>query len=234
MGDFAVHVDGVAVPRGAWRRRKGRELFWLLCVHPRHSLTRDQAAAWLWPEGNVDATSVRFRVALHALRAAVEPDRTATGTRFVHSNHERIWLDAQVTVDLDAFREAAQAATAPDASDDDIRNAVDLYGGGLLPSAVAVPWLEPWRLELSQSWAGLALRSAGRALDAGRPTFAIPLLRAVLREQPFEEEAYRLLSAALARTGQPGAARAVHEDCARQLAEELGVRPSWSLADVGL
>lgn len=234
MGDFAVHVDGVAVPRGAWRRRKGRELFWLLCVHPRHSLIRDQAAGWLWPEGNVDATSVRFRVALHALRAAVEPDRTAAGSRFVHSNHERIWLDPEVTVDLDAFREAARAAAAPDASDDDIRNAVDLYAGGLLPSAVAVPWLEPWRRELSQSWTGLALRSAGRALDAGRPTFAVPVLRAVLREQPFEENAYRLLSAALARTGQPGAARAVHEDCARQLAEELGIRPSWSLADVGL
>jgi LuxR family transcriptional regulator, maltose regulon positive regulatory protein len=234
MGDFAVHVDGVAVPRGAWRRRKGRELFWLLCVHPRHSLTRDQAAAWLWPEGNVDATSVRFRVALHALRAAVEPDRTASGSRFVHSNHERLWLDPEVTVDLDAFREAVRAAAAADASDDDLRNAVDLYAGGLLPSAVAVPWLEPWRRELSQSWTGLALRSAGRALDAGRPTFAVPVLRAVLREQPFEENAYRLLSAALARTGQPGAARAVHEDCARQLAEELGIRPSWSLADVGL
>jgi DNA-binding SARP family transcriptional activator len=234
MGDFAVHVDGVAVPRGAWRRRKGRELFWLLCVHPRHSLIRDQAAGWLWPEGNVDATSVRFRVALHALRAAVEPDRTAAGSRFVHSNHERIWLDPEVTVDLDAFREAARAAAAPDASDDDIRNAVDLSAGGLLPSAVAVPWLEPWRRELSQSWTGLALRSAARALDAGRPTYAVPVLRALLREQPFEENAYRLLSAALARTGQPGAARAVHEDCARQLAEELGIRPSWSLADVGL
>ena len=234
MGNFAVHVDGVAVPSGAWRRRKGRELFWLLCVHPRHSLTRDQAAGGLWPEGNVDATSVRFRVALHALREAVEPDRNAAGTRFVHSSHERIWLDPMVTVDVDAFRKAAQAAAAVDASDDDIRNAIDRYAGELLPSAVAVPWLEPWRRELSQSWTGLALRFAGRALDTGRPTFAIPVLRAVLREQPFEENAYRLLSAALARTGQPGAARAVHDDCARQLAEELGVRPSWSLADVGL
>jgi DNA-binding SARP family transcriptional activator len=188
----------------------------------------------LWPEGNVDATSVRFRVALHALRAAVEPDRTTAGSRFVHSNHERIWLDPLVTVDLDGFREAARAAAVPEAADDDIRRALDLYAGGLLPSAVAVPWLEPWRRELSQSWTGLALRAAGRALDAGRPTFAVPVLRAVLREQPFEENAYRLLSTALARTGQLGAARAVHEDCARQLAEELGVRPSWSLADVGL
>jgi DNA-binding SARP family transcriptional activator len=234
LGDFEVHVDGIAVPRASWRRRKGRELFWLLCVHPRHSLTRDQAAGWLWPEGNVDATSVRFRVALHALRSAVEPQHGAAEPRFVHSNHERIWLDPLVTVDLDAFRGAVTAASAPAASDDDIRRAVELYAGGLLPSAVAVPWLEPWRRELSQSWTGLALTSARQALDAGRPGFAVPVLRAVLREQPFEENAYRLLSAALVRTGQSGAARAVHEECARQLAEELGVRPSWSLADVGL
>lgn len=233
MGDFTVEVDGVSVAPTAWRRRKGRELFWLLCVHPRHSLTREQAADALWPEGNVDATSVRFRVALHALREAVEPDRTAAGTRFVHSNDERIWLDPLVTVDLDTFRGAASAAAAPEASDEALRIAVELYAGGLLPSAVTAPWLEPWRSELSQSWTGLALRSAERALDQQRPTFAVPVLRAVLREQPFEENAYRLLAAALARTGQPGAGRAVHDDCARQL-RELGLRPSWSPADVGL
>lgn len=234
LGDFAVHVDGVAVPPGAWRRQKGRELFWLLCVHSRHALTRDQAADALWPEGNVDASSVRFRVALHSLREAVEPDRTAGGTRFVHSDDERIWLDPLVTVDLDAFRAAADAAAAPDASDDAIRNAVELYAGGLLPSAVAVPWLEPRRRDVSRSWTGLALRSVERALDQQRPTCAIPLLRAVLDEQPFEEYAYRLLATALARTGQLGAARVVHDDCARQLGEELGLRPSWSLSDVGL
>ena len=233
MGDFTVTVDGVAIAPTAWRRRKGRELFWLLCVHPRHSLTRDQAADALWPEGNVDATSVRFRVALHALREAVEPDRTAAGTRFIHSNDERIWLDPLVRVDLDALRGAASAAAAPGASDEALRIAVELYAGGLLPSAVATPWLEPWRSELSQSWTGLALRSAERALDQRQPTYAIPVLRAVLREQPFEENAYRLLAAALASTGQPGASRAIHNDCARQL-RELGLRPSWTPADVGL
>jgi DNA-binding SARP family transcriptional activator len=233
LGDFAVHVDGAPVPDTAWRRRKGRELFWLLCVHPKHSITRGEAADALWPEGNVDASSVRFRVALHSLREAIEPDRSAWGTRFVHSNDERIWLDPLVAVDVDDFRAAATAAPN-DPTANAAERAADLYTGVLLPSGGAIDWLEPWRQELSRSWAGLALSAAEQALEQRRPGSAVPLLRSVIAEQPYEENAYRLLAAALAQTGQPGAARSVFRDCQRRLRDELALEPSWCLSDIGL
>jgi LuxR family maltose regulon positive regulatory protein len=234
LGGFSVLVDGTPVLDGAWKRRKARELFWLLCVHPRHSVPRPEAADLLWPEGNVEPTSVRFRVALHALREALEPGRSSRASRFVHSNDERIWLDPLVTVDVDAYREAVDLTSGRDASPGAARRAVNLYAGPLLAGTAAPEWLDRWREELAQSWRAGAIMTAAQMVHEGGPAAAIPLLRAVLRESPYEDDAYRLLGNALVGTGQPAAARALHEECARRLAADLGASPSWSLADVGL
>jgi DNA-binding SARP family transcriptional activator len=234
LGDFSVMVDGTVVQDAAWKRRKARELFWLLCAHPRHSVSRPEAADMLWPEGNVEPTSVRFRVALHALREALEPSRVSGASRFVHSNDERIWLDPLVTVDVDAYREAVAVAARGGASPEAARRVVDLYTGPLLPAATAPGWLEAWREELSQSWRASALAAAAHALEEDTAAAAIPLLRVVVRESPYEDDAYFLLAKALAGAGQAAAARAVHAECVQRLAADLGARPTWGLADVGL
>ena len=234
LGDFSVLVDDRSVPDSAWKRRKARELFWLLCAHPRHSVSRPEAADTLWPEGNVEPTSVRFRVALHALREALEPSRSSGASRFVHSNDERIWLDPLVSLDVDAYREAVAVAARPGASPESARRAVDLYAGPLLPGATAPEWLDMWRDELAQTWRASALAVAAHAVEDDTAAAAIPLLRGVIRESPYDDDAFLLLAKALVGTGQPAAARALHAECAQRLASDLGASPAWSLADVGL
>jgi DNA-binding SARP family transcriptional activator len=234
LGGFTVLVDGTFIPESAWKRRKARELFWLLCADPRHSVSRPQAADALWPEGNVEPTSVRFRVALHALREALEPRRPSGASRFVHSNDERIWLDPLVTVDIDAYREAVVQASRADASPETARRAVDLYAGPLLPGATAPEWLDRWRDELAHAWRASALSVASHTLQDDEPAAAIPLLRALIRESPYQDDACLLLAKALVATGQPAAARTLHAECSSRLAADLGASPAWSLADVGL
>lgn len=234
LGDFSVHVDGHLVPEAAWRRRKARELFWLLCARPSHSITRAEAADLLWSEGTVDPSSVRFRVALHALREAVEPNRAPGSARFVHSNDERLWLDPLVSVDTDAFRDAATKAARTNASPEWVRDAVALYAGPLLPTASGLDWVEPLRQELSELWSGLALAVATEEITAGHTAVAIPLLRRIIATDPYDESAQRLLATALVSAGQPGAARVLHGECSRRFADELGVDVTWTLGDVGL
>jgi hypothetical protein len=117
----------------AWRLRKAKSLVKLLCLAPGHALQREQLMDLLWPELGKTAATNNLRVSLHAARRALSPDPVAA-SRYLASKEERIALcsEGQLWVDIEAFKEAANAARRsrePAA----YRAALELYGGELLP-----------------------------------------------------------------------------------------------------
>ncbi|GAA0903400.1 BTAD domain-containing putative transcriptional regulator [Virgisporangium aurantiacum] len=237
LGGFVACRDGVTIDRAAWGRRKSLELLWLMCTRESRSVGREEAVDLLWPDENVDPGSVRFRVALHALNEALEPDRPPRGrTRFVHSSGDRVVLDDGVGIDIHEFRElSGQALTERDPARAALlaHRATLVYKGHFLAEeAPYADWATATRTELADTFRQTAMVSAGHDVasdDAGR---AVAVLRRILADDPYHEAAYRLLARAYLRLGQPAAARAVFEECSERLRRELQVTPSWRLAEL--
>ncbi|MGW3955602.1 BTAD domain-containing putative transcriptional regulator [Streptomyces sp. NPDC004752] len=236
LGRFAALRNGDPIPATRWERRKARELLWLLTTREQRSVLREEALELLWPDTDPDVTAPRFRVALHALRGALEPDRKSRGQdRFVHTDGNRITLDPGVQIDWTEFRGLARRVLDGGAGHDDIqlgRQAIALYQGTYLEDAVDLPWAEGLRESLKVAFIELALHTAEAECTHGALSSAAELAHRVLDADRYREGAYRLLARVHLSSGDPAAAQRAFRTCAERLSTDLGVAPSWNLADL--
>ncbi|MGH3436115.1 MAG: BTAD domain-containing putative transcriptional regulator [Sciscionella sp.] len=232
FGRFSVRRDGIEVDERLWTRRKAVEIFWLLCIRERHSIGREEAIELLWPEGIPDSANLKFRVALHALRNVLEPDRAPrAASDVVHATPDRLDLTADVELDLDMFRDLAKAAgsgTEPTALLA-AGGAIDLYRGPFLADAPYLDWLQPTRGACQATFISLCDRVARAYLDAANYDKAAALARRVIDEDPYHERAYRLLAEAHLRNGDQTAATRAFGDCRRRIVDELGIELGWTI-----
>lgn len=234
LGRFRVIRNGFEVPPDAWKRRKARELLWLLCAKSGRPVSRELATGLLWPDSPpYPAGTGRLRVTLHALNDTLEPDRRPHApTRFVRATAESIRLDPSVWLDLEEFHRLARLAGAqpdPARALGLSRAAVELYSGQFLAEAAQLEWARPARDAAQAAYLDLAIHCGRSELAAGFALRAAELARSVLDADPYREAAYRLLAEAYLATGDPAAARAVFATCRDRLAADLGVDPSWTV-----
>src|SRR5262249_16553583 len=152
LGGFRVLVDGQPVPDGVWRQKRAAAIVKLLGLEPAHRLHREQLIDTLWPELEPDAAANNLRVTLHhaptGLRAAWAPAGV-----FLKRDGDVISLGPAeaVQVDVDVFDKAVQDAWRspyPAAS----QQALDLYGGDLLPEDLYEDWVSGRRMMLRTSY----------------------------------------------------------------------------------
>ncbi|MCI0672416.1 MAG: hypothetical protein L0Y64_18355 [Myxococcaceae bacterium] len=236
LGTFEVLRDGAPIDARRWARRKARDLFWLLCTRPRRSLQREEAVEALWPGDDLEPSTVRFRVALHALNDVLEPERTPrTPTRFVHSAGDQVTLDAGVWLDVDEFLRHARLSrreASPARALELAQHALELHRGPLLAEAPFLDGIESLREAVRTAFVDVALAVGEGALSRGDFDQARELALRVRGEDPFQELAYRLLARVSLATGDVAGAQRVADECRSRLVAELGVQPSWRLADL--
>jgi len=238
LGSMVVYRHGEPVAEKAWGRRKAKELLGLLCARESHSITREEAVAALWPDAQLEPGAVRFRVALHALNDALEPDRPArTPTRFVHATTDSVRLDHLVQVDVDEFQRLSQLVRKepdPARARELGLLAVDLYRGPFLADSPYLEWAGQTRVQLAETFADLTIRVAELELESpeGDPSRAAQLARRVLEDDPYREAAYQLVARALLAQGDTAAAQQVWKACRAHLVAELDVEPTWCLDDL--
>jgi len=198
--------------------------------HPRQFL-----AELLWPERpDADALSA-LRFALSNLRAALR-DRQAT-VPFLLIERSRVQLnpDANVWVDVTAFRQQTAACEAASRQGDAppvaaLQAALALYRGDFMQgfnlgdSLDFESWALRAREHLERQRVSL-LRLLGAAQEAaGDHAQAAKAYRAILDFQPWDEDAHRSVMRALAAHGEPAAALAHYATCRRAL-RDLGIAP---------
>jgi DNA-binding SARP family transcriptional activator len=132
LGGFSAAIDGVAVPPGAWRLKKARELVKLLALAPGHRLHREQAMDVLWQDLGPAAAANNLHQALHVARRALDADA-------IELRDEVLFLRASVDVDqFELAAESARRSETPAA----YRAALSLYPGELLPENRYDDWAE--------------------------------------------------------------------------------------------
>lgn len=234
LGEVAVTHAGV---RHEIRGVQPRTVAALLVDRRGRSLSRDEVATVLWPEGLPDHWAGAVRGVLSkvrsALGAAADDDPTAATIRTTQDGW-RLDLGASVGVDVDdALADLARAEGLASAArwTGAVATANQLYEQsaralalGFAPGA-AGEWVERRRNETElaalRAWRGFART----ALALGSPHDAISAIETVRERDPYDESAARLHMRALATLGDRPAAMQVHDELVTRLRDELSVEP---------
>ena len=185
LGQSRATLNGQDI---VWHAASARDLFFYLLSFPDGRSQRDAVRA-LWPEEEHGhpASSNRFRVALHRVRAALGK------TESVFIEHERYRLSPEVlaTSDVCAMQSALHDArlagsdllSGAQATREALQQAVDLYGGEYLPD-VRTDWAGTARAELKASYVHATLELSQLHHDAGERDLAIRYLTHALQTDP--------------------------------------------------
>lgn len=205
---------------------RARSLLGYLLLHRDVPHSRQHLAFLLWPDSTETQARTNLRKVLHILRHEVpeiEAYVDVTPRTLRWRGDELVW------VDVAAFE--AAFARAEDAGGDTeepvvaLRSAVDLYRGDLLEGCYD-EWLVEER-ERFRDWYRSALQRLTGLLARRRDyAEAIRFGRELLRSDPLQEDAYRLLMRMYNAAGDRAGAVRVYHECATTLQRELGVQPS--------
>jgi LuxR family transcriptional regulator, maltose regulon positive regulatory protein len=246
LGGFEVRVGPRLVK---FERRASEALVAMLAFRAGTAVSREILAEALWPGASVEASRNRFDVALSAARHALEPEAGARGPFRVlvtDAGFCRLGRAAEAITDLDEFERRSRACepilerlsrrswsgrrsfTPAEArqAHEQVEAAVRAYGGDLLPGFVYATWTESERERLAERHHRLLLSLGGLALILGRNEDAVELARRVLGDDPFREEAQRLLQQAMIAAGERPAALESFRLFRHRMQRELGLAPS--------
>ena len=219
LGGFAVNIEG-AVVAPPWRLRKAKTIVKLLALAADHRVHRDVLVEQLWPDVDPAVGANNFHQALHAARRVVGADNLV-----LHDEIVALGGEGSVAVDVHDFDDSAARAASTGALDD-IRRALALWAGELLPEDLYEDWAAPHRDRLNAVRARLVGDLARALIADGLPDQALAVLEPLAVERPLDEDVHRSLLVALAATGRRWDAAAAFERLRDALAESYGVVPA--------
>lgn len=214
LGDLRLEWDGHAIELP--RRERVLRLWVRLALQPGRPLPRQPLAFALWPDVSEADALANLRRHLYLLRSSLpEP---AQGWLAV-STREVIWAPGpNGWSDLEAFEAAAEVPATLDA-------AAALYRGDLARELSEDDVILARREQVRQRHAAILKTLATRALDDGAHARGLVWARALLGQDPWDEESVRLKMTLEALSGNRQAAVATYEALAASLATELQTTP---------
>jgi len=203
LGGMRVLISGTAVPEGAWKRRRARDLFaYLIRAGATKPVPRARLIDLFWPDADADSAAESLRVTMSAIRKAVGDvvKFEGHGYRFV--------APAGTIVDADLFEGRIEAARdARNAGDESsvrraYAEAADAYAGDFLDGYDDGDW--QWRdRERLRAAAAEALRWIAHD-DGSTPAARRRALDRLLEIAPYDVEALRARLSALVDEGRAG------------------------------
>jgi predicted ATPase/DNA-binding SARP family transcriptional activator len=214
-----------------FRTQKTGSLLAYLAYYSQRSHLRDALIELFWPDGDPSAGRNNLSRELSWLRQHLEPPSLPPGT-VIAADRAGIRLNpVAVATDVDAFEaalRAAERAASPVESAQHLAEAIEAYGGELLPG-----FYDGWILQ-EREWLTDRYFQALRQLlahmeQAGELPRALEYARQGVRADPLREEAHRDLMRLLAAAGQPAAALRQYRELERLLKQGLDAEPAAAI-----
>ncbi len=224
LGNLSLLSDGEPVPAKAFKRKKARELFALLLAAPDSFFHREDLAAKLWPQADQKASLRDFRVALHALSDALEPERPKNSLAFCIDRQEERYRLLSDRIELDTQRFEDLLGKAQDV--EGWERALKLYRGPFCEDYPYLDSLGPVREKFDRLYLDLAEKLAEAYLQDDQEGKAVELAQRMLGRDATWEPAYRLLMRGQSALGHDHLLPRTFTLCLETLEEELGVEPS--------
>ncbi len=231
LGDCSLCYDGASatdVPVTEVNTSRLRSLLAYLLLHRQAPQPRSHVAFQFWPDSTESQAHSNLRTLLHRLRQALP-----AADQFISVEGQTLqWRrDAPYTLDVASFEQSMIRADQTEQAGDGaavraaLEQAIDLYGGDLLPSCYD-DWILPERERLHQAYIR-AMDQLIQVLEEAREyDQAIRHAQRLVGHDPLHEAAYRRLMRLRALNGDRAGALRIYHTCATTLQRELGVEPS--------
>lgn len=216
-----------------WGGRRPKLLLKAIIVHGLRDIPKEVLIEDLWPEADPIASARNFKVTLHRLRKALQPE-LVSGVRsaYVHLREGRVSLDeAHCRVDVGRFLEVAKKIRSGGTRLDGdallglCRRARRLYTSDFLPEEPYAPWVELKRSALRDAYQQVLETEARVLTQQGLFEDAADGYADLLQLDPCLEAAAQALMALYARLGRRGDALRVYQAFAAALKRQLGALP---------
>ncbi len=232
LGGLSIDRSGGSQSCAGLSGRRAELVFAYLAAEHRRTVTRDELADALWPEGLPETWAAALRGVMTDVRRFLESNGLDARHILVteRGGFRLRWPDG-VVVDLDDARaqlaqareslvagDAARAATLA-------RRAADLSALAFLPQHDG-SWVQGVRDELDTVRTGALELQVHALADAGDPRAAADAAERLVRAEPFSEPAHQLRISVLADAHDRAGAIKAYDHCKAVLAAELGVEPS--------
>jgi len=224
LGRFEVWQGARLIKDSVWNQRRAGELFRLLLVSPRHSLSEEQVFEALWPEKEPGTADAAFHQATSALRRILEPDlpdKFPSRYLQVKEGFVTLHIPPGSWVDFEAFETHIKNKTW--------QEALALYQGELFPNDRYAHWAVWPRERLAHLYLQALLETAQQHMEAEHPQEALELCHRILELNPWQESAVLIGMWAYVALGQRAVALRLYRDLERALQEELGITPQPTL-----
>ncbi len=232
LGSFGAVVDGDTVTSKAWGRDKTLQLFqFLITARSRSSLHREKIIDRLWEDAEKDEGDRNFKVALHGINKALEPNRPPrTDPKYINRqgityqlNQEEMWIDAQAIEDYIAIANEARGTDHTTAISA-YRSALECHNGLYLPNRIYEDWSSEERERLQVLILSAYISLAELMLDQ-QPLETVRLAQKAISIDSTWEDAYQLqMKAYLAQGNRPAAIKS-YQQCIKVLDKEFGLDP---------
>jgi len=226
----------------SFRSEKIRALFAYLALHEGQSITREKLFTLLWKGSPVKQGKNNLRVSISRLRKALKPIEDGLGMDILHVDRQALRLElssAGFAVDvhtIDALmRECSEYPTDEwyrrSTCIENLQKVMEQYGGAFLEGFTVedAPDFELWKHSTAEKYHKQILSAL---VSLSEHFLAIQMhekakghARRILKLEPWNEEAHRLLMRSFLIVGDKRAAQQQFELCKEQLREELGVEP---------
>lgn len=232
MGTFSVERNGASISTKEWGRDKTVQLFqYLVTTRHLHAAHKEQIIDRLWEDVDQKSGGANFKVALHGINKALEPDRTSRSqAKYIDRQgltyrlmKDGVWIDSDVLEKLISLGNQFYGSH-PAQAEEAYRNALQLYKGSYLPNRVYADWSAEERERLQVLSLG-AYISLAELLLQKQPMESVRLTQQALQIDPTWEDAYRIQMEAYYTKGNRPMAIKTYNKCVEVLEQEFGIEP---------
>jgi DNA-binding SARP family transcriptional activator len=230
FGEFMVLRGGQPVPRASYERDRARMLLAALAAAGA-PVPRDRIFEWLWPNLSPPRAARALYTTLHALRRAIEPDRTGPAAGSV------VALEGETCAlhlgEGDSFdvREFFFLSESNGGEGDPVRlerliAADRLVQGEVFPEWTYADWCSELQAKVEHRHHRVLQELAETQARSGLPSDAAQSYRRLVAIEPEREEWHRGLMTTFFEGGEAALALRQYHACRAVLRRELGIEPS--------
>ncbi len=224
---FSVWREGKPVE--LCTNRNGQAVLRYLITRQPHRESMDKLMEILWPEDNAEVARHKLRVAVSALRRALNNGyECEAGGGYILYKNDFYELNPTITFQVDVEKFIAHYEAGRQGGlelQKHYSEARRLYTGPFLTEDLYADWCTIQREQLCQLYLNMSNTLAEEYLLAERYQEAAALVAAILKENRWDEAAYRLLMRIYWAEGRRAEALKQYQRCCLVLNEELGVPP---------
>jgi len=231
FGRFSVTIDGRELSSDDWQRKKARDIFKILLINHRKSVTIDELIDFLWPDSASKNLIPTLWNSVSYIRKALEPDiRPHTPSSFIKIMDKSYMLDLGSGVSIDFVEFKTLLAKLHGEKNELARiNCMEqttaLYTGDFLKEDAYEEWASYERESLKEQYLETLIALGNYYLDTGKLPEAITSARKAIDTDRVYEEAYELLFTALADNNQSSELAKAWKACQAAYKKELGSQP---------